>query len=178
MAPESDLSQQDADDEIHFRIPTASDGPAVTALIASCPPLDRNSRYCNLIQCTHFADQCVVAERGGRLIGWISGHRPPSDASAFFVWQVAVSAEARGHGLASRMIDDLLARPSQRGVTHLITTVTDDNRASWNLFRRLARERGAELERSVAFERETHFAGVHPTEYLARIGPLKTISTD
>ena len=70
------------------------------------------------------------------------------------------------------MIDELLARPSQRGVTHLITTVTDDNLASWNLFRRLARERGAALDRSVAFERERHFAGVHPTEYLARIGPI------
>lgn len=71
------------------------------------------------------------------------------------------------------MIDDLLARPSQRGVTHLITTITDDNRASWNLFRRLARERGAALDRSVAFDRETHFAGVHPTEFQARIGPLQ-----
>ena len=40
---------------------------AVTALIAACPPLDRNSRYFNLIQCTHFADNCIIAERGGRM---------------------------------------------------------------------------------------------------------------
>ena len=76
------------------------------------------------------------------------------------------------------MIDALLARPAQEGVSHLITTVTDDNSASWALFRKLARQHDAALERSVMFEREAHFAGVHPTEFLARIGPLKTISAD
>lgn len=150
----------------------------MTALIAACPPLDRNSRYCNLIQCSHFADHCVIAERDGRLIGWVSGHRPPSEPDAFFVWQVAVAPEARGHGLAGRMIDELLARPAQAGITHLTTTVTDDNSASWTLFRKLARKLDAALERSVMFDRETHFAGVHPTEYLARIGPITTISAD
>lgn len=168
-----EASRGEVDSNFSFRSPLASDGPAVTALIAACPPLDRNSRYCNLIQCTHFAAHCVVAERNGRIVGWISGHRPPSDPNAFFVWQVAVSTEARGQGLASQMIDELLSRPAQRGVTSLITTVTEDNGASWGLFRRLARERGAGLERSVAFEREAHFAGVHPTEFQARIGPLQ-----
>ena len=105
-------------------------------------------------------------------MGWVSGHRPPSDPDAYFVWQVAVAPEARGQGLAGHMIDELLARPAQRGVTHLITTVTDDNSASWALFRGLARKRGATLERSALFDREAHFAGVHPTEYQARIGPL------
>ena len=105
-------------------------------------------------------------------MGWVSGHRPPSDPDAYFVWQVAVAPEARGQGLAGHMIDELLARPAQRGVTHLITTVTDDNSASWALFRGLARKRGATLERRELFDREAHFAGVHPTEYQARIGPL------
>jgi len=119
-----------------------------------------------------------VAERAGRIVGWVSGHRPPSGPETFFVWQVAVSPEGRGQGLAGRMIDALLARPAQEGVSHLITTVTDDNSASWALFRKLARQHDAALERSVMFEREAHFAGVHPTEFLARIGPLKTISAD
>ena len=70
------------------------------------------------------------------------------------------------------MIDHLLARPAQSGVTHLTTTVTADNDASWALFRSLARDHGADLERTVLFERETHFAGAHATEFQARIGPL------
>lgn len=144
----------------------------VTALIAACPPLDRNSRYCNLLQCEHFADHCVIAERAGRIIGWVSGYRPPSDPTAFFVWQVAVAAEGRGQRLANRMITSLLARKAQRGVTHLITTVTDDNEASWSLFRGLAHGWNAKLERSALFERDTHFAGAHATEYQACIGPI------
>ena len=164
--------------DIGFRRPRSDDGPAVTALIAACPPLDRNSRYCNLLQCEHFADHCVIAEKAGRIIGWVSGYRPPSDRQAFFVWQVAVSTEGRGKQLASRMISDLLARPEQDGVTHMITTITADNQASWGLFRSLARKWDAELERSALFEREAHFAGAHATEYLARIGPIDRTKID
>lgn len=156
----------------HFRGPVIGDGPAITALIARCPPLDRNSAYCNLIQCAHFADHCLVAEAGGRIVGWVSGHRPPSEPEALFIWQVAIDVKARGKGLASQMISALLARPAQRDVTYLITTVTDDNHASWALFGGLARGWNAPLARSALFERDTHFGGAHATEYQARIGPL------
>ncbi|SCW47926.1 diaminobutyrate acetyltransferase [Sphingobium faniae] len=155
-----------------FRKPVGTDGPAITALIAACPPLDANSAYCNLLQCTDFADFCIVAERGGQAMGWVSGYRPPSAPVNFFVWQVAVSAEARGQRLAGRMIEALLARPENAGVTHLTTTVTDDNRASWALFEGLARKWRTALEKSPRFERDTHFAGAHATEWQARIGPL------
>lgn len=106
------------------------------------------------------------------MIGWVSGYRPPSDPDAFFVWQVAVAPEGRGKRLASRMIDHLMARPAQDGVTHLITTITEDNAASWSLFQRLARAWRAPLERTAFFEREAHFADEHDTEFMARIGPI------
>lgn len=163
-------------DQLQLRAPRAADGPAVTALIASCPPLDQNSPYCNLLQCEHFADHCVLAEQDGQAIGWVSGYRPPSDPDAFFVWQVAVAPEGRGKHLASRMINHLMARPAQRGVTHLITTITDDNAASWGLFQRLADTWGATLERSTLFDRQAHFAGAHATEFQARIGPLDHVN--
>ncbi|OYW87818.1 MAG: diaminobutyrate acetyltransferase, partial [Sphingobium sp. 32-64-5] len=79
-------------------------------MIAACPPLDGNSAYCNLLQCTDFADFCILAERDGQPVGWVSGYRPLSAQENFFVWQVAVAAEARGQGLAGRMIEALLAR--------------------------------------------------------------------
>jgi L-2,4-diaminobutyric acid acetyltransferase len=148
------------------------DGPSITRLIAACAPLDSNSAYCNLLQCTHFADSCIVAERGGQILGWVSGYRPPSEPTAFFVWQVAVAKAARGRRLAQRMIDALLDRPCAEGATHLITTVTNDNAPSWALFNGLASAWGAPLIRSAMFERDTHFAGAHATEWLARIGPL------
>ncbi|WP_367348927.1 diaminobutyrate acetyltransferase [Sphingobium yanoikuyae] len=159
-----------------LRKPVATDGPAISGLIAACPPLDPNSAYCNLLQCTDFADSCIVAERGGAVVGWVSGYRPPAAPDNFFVWQVAVSSAARGQRLAGRMIEALLARPEQAGVTHLTTTITDDNRASWALFQGLARRWGVRIEKTARFEEQAHFAGAHATEWQARISPLPTLA--
>ncbi|EAQ36213.1 Proteinase inhibitor I3, Kunitz legume [Nitrobacter sp. Nb-311A] len=156
-----------------MRKPTVADGPAITRLIAASAPLDVNSAYCNLLQCTHFADTCIVAERGGEILGWVSGYRPPSEPSSFFVWQVAIAREARGKGLARHMINALLDRPFAAGVTRLIATVTEDNAPSRALFNGLARAWRASLTRRAMFECDTHFAGAHATEWLVCIGPLQ-----
>jgi L-2,4-diaminobutyric acid acetyltransferase len=161
-----------AADSVIFRKPRLEDGPAVTALIAACPPLDTNSAYCNLLQCSHFADSCIIAERDGELVGWISGYRLPQDASRFFVWQVAVSPAARGEGLGGRMIDGLLARPEARGVTHIVTSVTRGNDASRAMFRGWARRHAAAISESELFSRDRHFAGNHDTEWQLEIGPF------
>jgi len=155
-----------------FRSPVAQDGHAITRLIAECPPLDTNSAYCNLLQCSDFAETCIVAERNGCIEGWISGYRPPSAPDRLFVWQVAVHASARGEGLAGRMLDWLLARPACAGVTMLTTTITEDNAASWALFGAFARRHGAQLTKAPRFERDTHFGGAHATEWEARIAPI------
>lgn len=161
------------DDDIPlFRPPRAEDGPGITALIAACPPLDTNSAYCNLLQCSHFAETCVVAERAGAIVGWISAYRPPSAPERIFVWQVAVAASARGTGLGGRMLDALIERPAARGAAALITTITKDNAASWGLFAGFARKRGMTLTKAPLFEREAHFAGAHDTEWQATIAPL------
>ena len=113
-----------------------------------------------------------MAERNGVIEGWVSGHRVPTDPSLFFVWQIAVAETARGHGLARRMIEALIARPAVRGASALITTITDDNRASWALFESLASKWDASLEKSAMFDRESHFNGAHDSEWQARISPL------
>lgn len=155
-----------------MRHPVAQDGPAVSALIASSPPLDTNSAYCNLLQCSDFAQTCVIAERDGQVVGWISGYRPPSAPQRFFVWQVAVGESARGQGLGGRMLDWLVSQPAAAGATELTTTVTRTNEASWALFESFARRHGARLDKAPRFEREAHFAGAHDTEWQATIAPL------
>lgn len=157
-----------------FRQPEAADGAAVHDLIARCPPLDGNSLYCNLLQCSHFADTCVIAEIDGRIVGWVSGYIRPDAPSCLFVWQVAVAPEARGHGLAQRMIRDILQRETCRCVTRIETTITETNRASWSLFQRLADDLGAPLARRAGFDAQAHFAGRNPTEFLVDIGPLRS----
>jgi L-2,4-diaminobutyric acid acetyltransferase len=153
-------------------MPQAEDGPAVTALIGACPPLDTNSAYCNLLQCTHFAATSILAELNGGAAGWISAYRPPDAPHELFVWQVAVHQAARGRGLGGRMLDALLDRPACRGVTTLTTTVTEPNAASWAMFTAFAHRHGAAIARRPLFDRHVHFAGAHDTEHLVSIGPL------
>ncbi|HEX7063289.1 MAG TPA: diaminobutyrate--2-oxoglutarate transaminase [Woeseiaceae bacterium] len=155
-----------------LRLPSAGDAVRVHDLIAACPPLEENSLYCNLLQCTHFAASSIVAEQGGKLVGWISGYRLPADPATLFVWQVAVDAAARGTGLGRRMLRALLARPALAGVRWLETTVTPDNTASRALFRSFARHTGASLAERTGFDSDAHFGGRHASEPLLVIGPI------
>ncbi|MEQ8389309.1 MAG: diaminobutyrate acetyltransferase [Alphaproteobacteria bacterium] len=158
--------------EISFRRPTAEDGEEIWSLVGACPPLDQNTLYCYLLQCSHFRDTCIVGERDGRAVGWISGYRPPEEPDTLFVWQVAVHSDARGEALARRLIQALLHRDSLADVNWIKTTVTPDNAASWAMFRSLAQALDAPMASEEWFEQERHFGGRHPSEHLVTIGPF------
>jgi L-2,4-diaminobutyric acid acetyltransferase len=169
--PKDTLDQESKDPAsraVILRKPTAEDGSDIWQLVRDCAPLDENSMYCNLIQADHFADTCVVAEKGGRIVGWVSGHMIPGE-DTFFVWQVAVSAEARGLGLGRRMLNHLVARPECRTARALKTTITKSNAASWALFRGFARQVGGDLSDAPHFERDRHFDGAAATEHMVTI---------
>ncbi|SMX42953.1 diaminobutyrate acetyltransferase [Actibacterium lipolyticum] len=151
-----------------LRKPDATDGAAIWALVKSCKPLDENSMYCNLIQADHFRDTCVVAEIDDEVVGWISGHMIPVKQE-LFVWQVAVSPKARGLGLGRKMLFALIERDGCNDATHLKTTITKGNDASWALFGSFARAIGGALTDAPHFERDTHFEGHHDTEHLVTI---------
>lgn len=155
---------------MRLRQPTPEDGAELHSLVERCPPLDTNSRYCNLLQVSHFRDTAIVAEQGDRLTGFVSGYRIPGREDVLFVWQVGVAPEGRGSGLAPKMLLALIRRLDD--VRFLETTVTPDNDASAAVFRKVADRLKAPLERSVLFESETHFDGEHDEEVLFRIGPF------
>lgn len=157
--------------EISFRLPTVDDGVAVRRLIASCEPLDENSLYCNLLQCDHLRDTCIVAERkhDDGIVGWVSGYLMPGEPRTLFVWQVAVHDSAKGQGIASKMLKRLLERDVCADVRALKTTVTPGNAASWALFRSFARRQGGDLTSEPYFLSEQHFDGAHDTEHLVTI---------
>lgn len=156
--------------------PTPEDGAELYRLVADSPPLDPNSLYCNLLQCSHFADTSVAARMGDQLVGFVSGYRIPARPDTQFVWQVVVSAAARGRGLAKRMLHYLVQQSGGASgaptVCFLETTITPDNQASWALFRSFARDLDASIDESVLFSRERHFDDRHDDEVLLRIGPL------
>lgn len=160
--------------DVWLRRPARNDGKAVHDLIAACPPLDRNSLYLNLLQCTHFAETCVLAEdpADGETLGFLSGYLLPGDPTTLFIWQVAIAPVARRRGLALRMLSSLLARPGCSAVRRLQTTITPSNAASWALFRALATTLNCRLDERVAFDRDQHLDGVHESEVLVTIGPF------
>jgi L-2,4-diaminobutyric acid acetyltransferase len=161
---------------LELRPPVAADGYPLNKLVAASPPLDTNSVYCNLLQTSQFAETSVAACHKGELVGYISAYIPPSEPDTLFVWQVVVAEQARGQGLAKRMLRYLVDLPACAKLSSLTTTITQDNKASWALFESLGRDFGAAPTNSLLFERDTHFAGQHDGEYLVRIAPLPQVT--
>ncbi|MDF7799122.1 diaminobutyrate acetyltransferase [Pontiellaceae bacterium B1224] len=158
--------------KIEFETPQSTDGFEVHRLVQACPPLDENSMYCNLLQCTHFYETSIAARLEGELVGFVSGYVKPAASDTLFIWQVAVAESARGQGLARRMILALLDRPACRGINQLETTITPSNTASRNLFARLADTLEAPVRLTDGFDKEKHFKSKHESEQLWRIGPI------
>lgn len=159
---------------VSLRPPLVEDGATISDLISRCPPLDTNSVYSTLLLCTHFSQTCVVAERSGRAVGWISAYLPPETPDTLFVWQVAVDRLARGERLGGAMLEHLLSRPACERVSALQTTITMGNESSWRMFRGFAERRDAAFSAQPHFFRGSHFAGAHATEHLVTIGPFRT----
>ncbi|MFX4287063.1 diaminobutyrate acetyltransferase [Janibacter sp. G349] len=153
-----------------LRPPTVQDGGAMWRVARDSQTLDLNSSYAYLLWARDFAATSVVAERDGAVVGFVSGYLRPDSPETLMVWQVAVDADQRGHGLAGRMLDHLAEHVP--GVTMLETTITDDNGASRALFARFARTRDAQHEETDLFVK-AHFPDEgHDPEVLHRIGPF------
>jgi L-2,4-diaminobutyric acid acetyltransferase len=160
--------------DILTRKPEASDGFALHQLVAASPPLDLNSIYSYYLLSDHFRDSCVVAECRGQLAGFLSAYRIPSRPETLFIWQVVVAREQRGRGVASRMLEALLARfedaqlqsiQAIQAIQAIEATVNPSNRASRALFERLARQRGATLQESTFLPAAAFGPGGHGADH-------------
>lgn len=160
---------------VTLRQPTEQDGYWLHQLVKRCQPLDTNSVYCNLLQCTDFSDTAIAAQdASGKLVGFISGYRPPQRQDTLFVWQVAVDSSMRGQGLAARMLHALVARLQPQGVRHIETTISPGNAASQALFLKVFAQLGIEYKTTTLFSSKQHFNGEHEDEVLYRAGPIST----
>lgn len=154
--------------------PDVTDGAALWRIARDSRALDLNSSYAYLLWCRDFAGTSAVARtRDGRPAGFVTAYLRPERPGTLLVWQVAVDAAYRGHGLAARLLDSLAERVAHTyGVDRLETTITPGNTASERLFTSFAARHGADLERDVLFPSERFPDGPHDPEVLYRIGPL------
>lgn len=158
---------------IWLRQPVRDDGANIHQLISACPPLDLNSVYTYLILSEHYCATSVVAGEGDALRGFVSAYRLPERSQTLFVWQVAVHQQARGQGLAQKMLAHVLQRPALSDVRYIETTVGPDNLASRGMFNSLASTLNAPVRESPLFDRSMFGQHGHEDEPLLRIGPFE-----
>lgn len=142
------------------------------AMARACPPLDVNSEYAYFLVADNFPETSVIAEMDGEAVGFVTAFIPPRKKDVLFVWQVGVSGRARGHGIAGRMLDELLRRPACGDVRYVETTVSPSNEASRRLFQGLARQAGCDIRTETYLKAEDFGNGAHEEEVLFRLGPL------
>jgi L-2,4-diaminobutyric acid acetyltransferase len=158
-----------------FRPPSPGDAAEIWQLVQQTPALDANSPYAYLLLCTDFAETCAVAEARGEVTGFLLGYRPPERPESYFVWQVGVSEDHRGRGVAAGLLDWTFARLVDAGVRFLEATITPSNEASRSLFQGFARRRDAAFQELPGFPSQLFPNGAHEEEVRIRIGPINEV---
>jgi L-2,4-diaminobutyric acid acetyltransferase len=168
------LGEYALDPDVYAEIgqPQGGEGADIERLAHRCPPLVGMTTYAYMLLCPHFSKTCVVARRRDDLLGFILANTPPGSEDTLFVWQMAVSPDARCKGLATMMLRQLLQRRHLRHIRYLEATVTPSNGAPRKLFAGFAEELGARYEMKMGFSKNMFKSGEHEDEYLFRIGPI------
>lgn len=135
-----------------FRAPTTADGIRLWEIARDSKVLDVNSSYAYVLWCRDFTRTSAVCEVDGTVAGFVTGYLRPDQPDTLFVWQVAVDEDFRGQGIALGMLAWLFEQATQRGATHLETTISPSNTASQALFRSLARQRNTDIIRQPLFD--------------------------
>ncbi|WP_233531069.1 diaminobutyrate acetyltransferase [Paenibacillus alkalitolerans] len=158
---------------LRIRKPDETDGAGIWELVRNSGTLDVNSAYCYLMLGKYYNDTCAIAEIGGRPVGFVTGFRAPSRPDTWFVWQIAVDKEARGKGIARKLLDHVLERAENRDLQYIEATISPSNERSQSLFLGFARDRNVECRIADGFASQLFPGGAHEDEMLFRIGPIK-----
>ncbi|WP_261753337.1 diaminobutyrate acetyltransferase [Tenuibacillus multivorans] len=159
-------------DTVTFETPTVEDGTEMWKLVNNST-LDQNSVYKYILMCEFFADTCVVAKEGDKVVGFVTAFIPPEKQDVVFVWQIGVDSSQRGKGIASKILNELINRDACRDVRFLEATVTPSNKASQSLFKGLARHHDTDCQVYDFFSEDLFPSDEHEEERCFRIGPLK-----
>jgi len=157
---------------IEISKPKKKHSKQIHKLVESTQVLDLNSQYLYLLQSTHFRDTCSIALYEDKVIGFVSGYRLPKKPNTLFIWQVAISEELRGQGLAGKLLMNILKRKENIDLEYINTTVSPSNKASIKAFEKFAKELKTKIVSKAFFEKDD-FDNEHEEEVLYEIGPFK-----
>lgn len=159
---------------IQIKSPDSDYGFQISELIKNSPPLDLNSTYLYFIQSHYFNKTCAIAvNEVDKVIGFVSGFQDPRKKDTLFIWQVAISKDARGNGLASKLIHFILQEHPH--MQFIETTITKDNTSSISLFNKISQELNTNIIEEPFLDKTKHFLNQHDSENLFRIGPFKIL---
>lgn len=161
---------------IIVREPILKDGAEIYDLVKASPPLDLNSQYFYFLFSSYFAKQGAVAVVEGKIIGGLLGFIPPEKPDRYFVWQVFVSEDYRGCGIAEKLLDHILGRKANTACRYVEATVGGSNTASLSFFNRFAKRKNVELKKSSFLTKADFKGGDHEEEDLLTIGPLPPLT--
>ncbi|KRE96440.1 hypothetical protein ASG89_31220 [Paenibacillus sp. Soil766] len=155
-----------------IRKATVQDGKYMWQRVKDSQKLDVNSAYCYIMLSEYFTDTCLVAEIDKEIVGFVTSLIRPSNPEVLFVWQIAVSTEHQGKGIAYTLLHELISSASCTEVRYIETTISPRNTASNQLFRKWAEEMEAPLLESEGFSSYLFPGDVHEDERLIQIGPI------
>ena len=159
---------------IRIQKPTISYALEIENLVRNSPPLDLNSTYHYFIQSHYFKETCAIAiNEIDQVVGFVSGFQDPKKSDTLFIWQVAISKDARGSGLASKLIHFILQEHPH--MQFIETTITKDNTSSISLFNKISQELNTNIIEEPFLDKTKHFLNQHDSENLFRIGPFKIL---
>ena len=157
-------------DAPHLRSPLGQDASAMQSIARESGTLSVNDTYYYALMARHFAPTCLVAERDGRVCGYVTGYQIPEQQNTLFIWQVGVAEASQGRGLGKIMLCTLIDR---NRAEFLEATITPDNHASLKLFKAIARQYGVKWHFSAAeFFSRSDLGPDEKVEHLMRIGPI------
>ncbi|MHB1808892.1 MAG: GNAT family N-acetyltransferase [Solirubrobacteraceae bacterium] len=88
----------------------------------------------------HFHKTSLIAERGGRIVGFLIGFHSPGEREVAYIHYAAVAPTERGEGLARRLYEEFAATAERAGLARVRAITSPVNEASIAFHRALGLE--------------------------------------